>query len=190
MKGLSSAVAYRWGSVLMALVGLISCSVVDLGPDTPPDPLAPELRFFTNIKAPETHYAAFQLKGAGVQVFRCERLGGVAGYGWSYQSPDAWLLNASGEPVARHGANFSFQHNDGSLVVGSVLGHDPAPNDVDLPWLLMATRSYGQGMFTGVTHLQRVHTRGGMPPARCAPDQKNQLLRVGFEADFIFYKPR
>jgi len=187
MKGLS--IACRWGTALL-IIGLISCRAVDVGTGAPPDPLAPELRFFTNIRAPETHDAVFQLKGAGVQIFRCERLGGAAGYGWRYQSPDAWLLNAAGEPVAKHGAHFSFQHNDGSLLAGSVLGHDAAPSDVDLPWLLMSTRAYGRGMFAGVTHVQRVRTRGGMPPAHCLPDQQNQLLRVGFEADFIFYKPR
>jgi hypothetical protein len=28
-----------------------------------------------------------------------------------------------------------------------------------------------------------------MPPARCEPKQLNQLLRVDFSADFVFWRP-
>jgi hypothetical protein len=37
--------------------------------------------------------------------------------------------------------------------------------------------------------VQRTHTKGGMPPASCAARERNQLLRVPFTAEFMFYKP-
>ena len=52
------------------------------------------------------------------------------------------------------------------------------------------TRSFGKGAFEGVTHVQRVNTRGGIPPERCDSGHIDQLLRVEFSADFIFYRPR
>jgi hypothetical protein len=59
-----------------------------------------------------------------------------------------------------------------------------------LRWLLLTTRSFGKGTFDGVTHVQRVNTAGGTPPDRCDPAQLNQVLRVNFTADFIFYRPK
>jgi hypothetical protein len=71
-----------------------------------------------------------------------------------------------------------------------VLASDAAPADGDLRWLLLGTRAYGTGALAGITHVQRVNTRGGVPPLLCEPRQAGQLLRVVVSADFVFYRPR
>jgi hypothetical protein len=38
--------------------------------------------------------------------------------------------------------------------------------------------------------VQRVNTAGGVPPEKCESKQLNQLLRVDFTAEFVFYRPR
>jgi hypothetical protein len=129
-----------------------------------------------------------QLSAQGVQIFRCEKRD--SGFVWVFRQPEAQLADANGKVVGRHGANFSFEHNDGSRLVASIVANDEAPNAADLRWLLLTTRSYGKGAFEGITHVQRVNTRGGMPPSKCESGLANQILRVDFSADFIFYRPK
>jgi hypothetical protein len=154
----------------------------------PTPPTAPPLGFFSRIKVPDTVAPVLRLEGHGVQVFRCEPRG--SGYTWVFRLPEADLVDASGKAVVRHGANFSFEHTDGSRLLGTIVDYDDAPVSTNLRWLLLSARSFGQGALTGVTYVQRVNTNGGMPPARCDASQQNRLLRVDFSADFVFYKPR
>ena len=149
---------------------------------------APSLGFFSKIKAPSTHFPVLQLASRGVQIFRCEKREG--GFVWAFRQPQADLLESGGKPVGKHGANFSFEHDDGSRLVSTIVASDEAAKPTDLRWLLLTTRSFGKGALENVTHVQRVNTAGGMPPARCDSSQLNQLLRVDFTSDFVFYRPR
>jgi hypothetical protein len=157
-------------------------------PAPPPAPAAPSLGFFSRIKVPDTVAPVLRLQGKGVQVFRCEPRG--TGYTWMFRLPEADLVDTGGKAVVRHGANFSFEHTDGSRLLGTVVDFDDAPDTTNLRWLLLSARSFGQGALTGVTYVQRVNTNGGMPPPKCDASQQNRLLRVDFSADFVFYKPR
>lgn len=107
-----------------------------------------------------------------------------------FRQPQAELLDGSGKMVGRHGANFSFEHDDGSRLVSTIVAYDEADKATDLRWLLLTTRSFGNGVLENVSHVQRINTTGGMPPARCEPSQLNQILRVDFTSDFVFYRPR
>jgi len=156
------------------------------GPTTPAQ--APSLGLFSRIKVGEDQQPVLRFAARGVQVFRCEQREGS--FGWWFRLPEAELVDVKGAVVARHGSDFSFEHVDGSRLLGKVLASDAAPRDSDLRWLLLSTRSFGQGAFTGITYVQRVNTGGGMPPPRCEPKQLNQLLRVDFTAEFVFYRPR
>lgn len=153
----------------------------------PPGPTTPSLGLFSKIKVPDGQVPALKLGARGVQVFRCEARGNESQ--WVFRVPEADLLDDSGKVVGRHGANFSFEHADGSRLLGKVVSYDEPPNRTDLRWLLLSTTAFGKGAFEGVTHVQRVNTRGGMPPASCEAKQRNQLLRVDFSSDFIFYRP-
>jgi hypothetical protein len=159
-----------------------------VAPTTVPAVETPALGFFSRIKAPDHVEPVLRLHAKGVQVFRCEPRG--SGYAWVFRLPEADLFDAGGRAVVRHGANFSFEHADGSRLLGTVVEFDEAPRATDLRWLLLSVRSFGQGTLAGVTHVQRVNTSGGMPPPRCEASQQNRLLRVDFSADFVFYKPR
>ncbi len=181
------AIAVKAGVLSSVAVGALlfaGCTAVD--PDA--GALAPPLGFFSSIKTPSGLQAALRLKGKGAQLFRCERLD--KGYGWVFRQPEADLLDATGRVVGRHGANFTFEHADGSLLVGTVASYEDAPKETDLRWLLLNTKAHGRGAFAGITHIQRINTQGGMPPPQCRADQQNQVLRVEFSADFVFYKAR
>lgn len=157
----------------------------DAGRDAVP---TPSLGFFSKIKVPDDREAVLRLRARGVQVFRCEKRDGQGV--WIFRQPDAELLDDAGKPVGRHGANFSFEHVDGSRLVATIAAYDEAPKPTDLRWLLMTTRSFGKGSFDGVTHVQRVNTAGGMPPERCDLAHAGRVQRIDFTSDFVFYRPR
>jgi hypothetical protein len=148
---------------------------------------APSLGFFSKIKVPGDHEPVLKLTARGAQVFRCEKRDG-AGV-WVFRQPDAELVDESGKAVGRHGANFSFEHVDGSRLVATITAYDDAPKATDLRWLLLTTRSFGKGAFDGVTHVQRINTAGGMPPASCDATQTGKVARIDFSSDFVFYRP-
>jgi hypothetical protein len=171
-----------------------ACASVGPGPATTTGPdktgtvTAPSLGLFSSIKAPTDREPVLRLAARGVQVFRCEKRDGQGA--WVFRQPDAELVDTAGKVVGRHGANFSFEHVDGSRLVASIAAHDDAPRSTDLRWLLMTTRSFGKGAFEGITHVQRVNTAGGMPPASCDAAHAGRVLRVDFTSDFVFYRPR
>jgi len=188
----NSAIAHA--ALCAAALLLSACTTTPLPPDTPgataPGALLepPALGWFSNIKVPEGSQPVLRLAARGVQIFRCEQRN--AAYNWGYRLPEAELIDDRGVVVARHGVDFSFEHTDGSRLLGKVQASDSAPGNDNLPWLLLSMRSFGEGAFKGVEYVQRMNTRGGMPPARCEAKQSNQLLRVDFSAEFIFYRPR
>jgi len=150
-------------------------------------PARPSLGMFSHIKAPADLDPAFELSASGVQIFRCEP--DKDGYRWAFRLPEAELRDSRGQIVGRHGAEYSFENLDGSRLLGSIVGYDSASSDGAVPWLLLQTRSYGQGDFERITYVQRVDTQGGMPPKQCGAEQSNQVLRVPFSAKFVFYRP-
>jgi len=178
-------------AAIVALVLLAGCASVTgpaPAPRTPGAPATPSLGFFSKIKVPDGFEPALRLAGKGVQIFRCEAADSE--FLWSFRQPEADLADESGQVVARHGANFTFEHRDGSRLLATITAYDDAPNRGDLRWLLLATKSFGKGAFTPIAHVQRINTAGGMPPASCQAAEVNRLLRVNFSADFVFYRAR
>jgi hypothetical protein len=176
---------------LAAVLLLAGCVMAPAAPERPGAPAraaAPSLGLFSRIRVPAGHEPVLQLAARGVQIFRCERHGNALD--WRFRLPEAELFDQRGQPVGRHGAEFSFEHQDGSRLLGTVLEFEKASSADALPWLLFSARSFGKGEFGGVTYVQRVNTRGGMPPPSCSPGQLNRLLRVDFSADFVFYRPQ
>jgi hypothetical protein len=193
MNNLTSTSTARSAAALCGVLALSACETLPVSPPSQSagargSVAAPSLGFFSKIKVPDDREPVLRLAARGVQVFRCEKRDGQGT--WVFRQPDAELLDAAGKVAGRHGANFSFEHIDGSRLVASIAAHDEAPKPTDLRWLLMTTRSFGKGAFDGVTHVQRINTNGGMPPASCDATQAGRVLRVDFTSDFLFYRPR
>jgi len=108
-------------------------------PAPPPEvPTRPSLGLFSQIRAPTEVEPAFEMAGAGVQIFRCEP--DKDGYRWAFRLPEAELRDARGQVVAHHGANYSFEHVDGSRLLGTIVGYDSDPGDDAVRWLLLRTQ--------------------------------------------------
>src|SRR4051794_28395752 len=113
------------------------------------------------IAAPgETAVVALHAEGA--QVYEC-KAGSDGKLAWAFREPIATLV-LDGKTVGRHYAGPSWEHMDGSAVVGKAAGNAPGKTASDIPWLkLEVTAHRGSGAFSGVSTVQRINTAGGVP---------------------------
>ncbi|MCE9657839.1 MAG: DUF3455 domain-containing protein [Burkholderiales bacterium] len=129
------------------------------------------------------------LSARGVQIYECRRLDGMQP-AWLFLAPEARLYDARGEAVGSHGAGPHWQAEDGSRIVGTVVAKVVPQDDDAVPWLLLHTRGAGgEGRFSGITSVQRIHTRGGTAPARrCDETALGRTERVPYTADYVFFE--
>lgn len=123
----------------------------------------------------------------GVQVYECRAAAG--GAAWAFVAPDAELLDRRGGRIGHHGAGPHWTALDGSRIDGAVAARADAPRIDAIPWLLLRTRSAGgPGRWAGVTAIQRIHTEGGLAPAKgCSADRIGQRASVPYRADYRLY---
>jgi len=136
------------------------------------------------IAAPgETVVLTVQAEGA--QVYEC-KAGADDKLGWAFREPIATLL-ADGKTVGRHYAGPSWEHSDGSAVVGKVAANAPGATPSDIPWLKLDVASRrGNGILTSVTTVQRINTQGGKLEGAC--DKAGVLRSVPYSADYLFLR--
>jgi hypothetical protein len=126
----------------------------------------------------------------GVQIYECRAAQGQYGkYAWTLVGPEAELFDVRGMKVGRHYGGPSWEANDGSKLVGSVLASATAPDAVAIPWLLLGTKSVGPaGAFSHVSAIRRVHTTGGIAPdSGCLAAAAGARALVPYTADYFFF---
>jgi hypothetical protein len=125
------------------------------------------------------------LHAEGAQVYGCTA-GADGKPVWMFREPIATLL-LDGKTVGRHYAGPTWEHMDGSAVVGKAIGNAPGTTANDIPWLkLEVVNRHGSGTLANVTTVQRIHTRGGAMQGAC--DQVGAFLSVPYSADYVFLK--
>jgi Protein of unknown function (DUF3455) len=137
---------------------------------------------------------AVEIVGArGVQIYECRAKKDNPGQAeWAFVAPEADLVDARGGAIGRHYAGPHWEAADGSRVAGSVMARSNAPSASDIPWLLLKASSTGQpGRFAGITHIQRINTRGGIAPASgCHKDNIGAAARVPYTTDYVMLSAR
>jgi hypothetical protein len=136
---------------------------------------------------PEAGNEPFEVGHAlGVQVYQCN------GTAWTFVEPKAVLVTNRLQIIS-HFAGPTWQHQDGSSVVGQLV----KPVTVDaksIPWLLLSRKDSTPGKFgnrlTPTTFIQRINTRGGIAPAAstCTADQAGVKKEVPYSADYFFWR--
>ena len=153
---------------LAALATLGACAGTPMNPfmqDSLPDA----------VKVPAGHRVAMETVGVGEITYECKAKAqspaqmAADQYEWVFAGPKAALL----------------QH----LQPATQLAVAPAgAGNIPLQ-LVKANPAMGQGAMTGVTHIQRVATKGGVAPALpCASGNAGQKQVVAYQADYIFWK--
>ena len=146
----------------------------------------------TNLAPPAGSVLVFELGARGVQIYACEAdPDDATAFVWTFKAPEAELLNGRGEVVGQHFAGPTWQGHDGSAVVGTVLERADSPDAGSIPWLLLeATEHAGSGVFSTITHIQRLNTAGGAAPTEgCDADHAGDEVRSPYEATYAFYYP-
>jgi hypothetical protein len=72
------------------------------------------------------------------------------------------------------------------------VGQVDSPDSDSIPWLLVTITGHsGNGVLSRVTMVQRIHTKGGLPPpaADCNTSKQNFEAKSRYTADYYFYAP-
>src|SRR5690349_16847367 len=121
----------------------------------------------------------------GAQVYEC-KAGTDGKLAWAFREPIATLLS-EGKTIGRHYAGPSWEHADGSAVVGKAIGNAPGATPADIPWLKLDVASRrGSGVLTPVTTVQRINTHGGKLDGAC--EKAGEFRSAPYSADYIFLK--
>ncbi len=141
------------------------------------------------IRAPADEEPAFMMSASGVQIY--ESKAAANAFQWSFVAPDATLYDNGRGAGTQSTANQWASATDRSSVSGAVCSVQAAGGS-NLPWaILQAIPAAEDGVFAGVTSIQRVNTSGGVAPASgCDADHVGSEARVAFSADYYFYKKR
>ena len=171
----------KWIVALCVAAGAVACSDDAISPA----PLvAPNLGTCTNLQVPGNVQIATRTFATGVQIYRWD--GGL----WVLMSPSAVLTSDSAHTrtVGVHYQGPTWEGLDGSKVTATAAANC-TPDAGSIAWLLLnATATSAPGVFNGVTHIHRVNTVGGRPPAT-AGASVGALVSVAYTTEYFFYKP-
>ena len=121
----------------------------------------------------------------GAQVYEC-KAGTDGRLTWAFREPIATLL-VGGKTIGRHYAGPSWEHSDGSAVVGKTIGNAPGATASDIPWLKLDVASRrGSGILSDVTTVQRINTKGGKLEGAC--DSAGSYRSAPYSADYVFLR--
>jgi len=120
----------------------------------------------------------------GTQTYACD----AATSTWATTStPEAKLDNYGFRPPIHHFGGPRWAAKDGSTLLGTVV--TKVPKDGTIPWLLLSVQVEKPGRQLGdITHISRVHTRGGVGPTGACEVGDTQAVPYG--ADYLFWTRR
>jgi hypothetical protein len=145
----------------------------------------------TAIAAPVGAKLVRRFHAVGSQIYVCDVAPGqTAKFAWTLKAPDAVLSDASGSVAGKHGAGPSWTSKDGSSVTGKKAAEVAAPAPDAIPWLLVrGISNTGNGVFSKVTFIQRLNTKGGKAPASgCDAGTAKAEKRIDYTADYVFFE--
>ena len=167
-------------ALLVSLAALLASCASTPRPAPPDVPPA--------LQAPAGTTIYLETLASGVQIYECARKVDST-YEWAFKAPEAALTDRSGRALGKHYAGPTWEAADGSTAVGEVKARDPGPSPTAIPWLLLAAKSSGTGLFADAKFVQRVATVGGVAPAGgCAESTLKTQARVPYSATYIFYR--
>ena len=143
------------------------------------------------VQVPNGHRVVLETVGAGDITYECREKANAAGqFEWVFAGPNAALMDRQGRSIGRYfGPPATWAASDGSAITGTQLAVAPA-GDGNIPLqLVKANPATGQGAMSGISHIQRVATRGGVAPVLvCDAAGKGKREIVKYQADYIFWK--
>lgn len=139
------------------------------------------------LKVPEGNQRVIALHAKGDQIYQCTEQQGE--FVWQLQKPYALLFDSSGQLVGSHTEGKAWKYKDGSLIKGEIVEKAAVDPDASVEWLLMQTsETQGNGLLANARFIQRINTRGGLPPnVPCDNTRVGEEKSVIYAADYVFY---
>jgi hypothetical protein len=141
------------------------------------------------LKPPPGNVVLLKVHARGVQDYVSKALPTKADLFEWVPTPRATLFDFAdkGKKVGKHYGGPTWEAADGSKVVGALPPVAAVLKEGAVPWLLIRAKSHeGSGIFGKVTYIQRVDTRGGVPPA-LRPTRADLKSPVEYTATYVFY---
>jgi Protein of unknown function (DUF3455) len=142
------------------------------------------------LAAPISEKAILQAHATGSQIYVCQA-GPDQKLSWILKGPEAELFDSQNKVIGKHFVGPTWKLNDGSEATGKVAVRQDSPEADSIPWLLLTVTSHsGTGSLATVTFIQRIHTKGGQPPASgCDDSHRGAETKAAYSADYYFYAP-
>lgn len=140
-----------------------------------------------SLKVPDGTQRVLALHAKGDQIYQCTEQEGE--FAWQLQKPYALLFDSSGQLVGSHTEGAAWKYKDGSHLKAQVLEKADVTPDNSVEWLLLqASETQGKGLLTTARFIQRINTRGGLPPSYpCDNTHLGEEKAVIYAADYLFY---
>lgn len=142
-----------------------------------------------SVRVPPGHTAKLWTVGAGEITYVCrERTEQPGVHAWTFVAPVATLYDQNKAVVGKYYGGPTWEAADGSKVSGKQLGTAPGgAGNIPLQ-LVQASPAIGMGAMSGVSYIQRLNTRGGVPAdLPCSMTNAGAEQKVGYQADYIFH---
>jgi hypothetical protein len=146
----------------------------------------------SDLMPPASAVLLFELGARGDQIYACAaKPVDPTAFVWTFKEPQAELFDDHGEVVGSHFFGPTWQFQDGSSVKGAVVARADAPSKNAIQWLLLEATSHdGDGVFSTITYIQRLDTKGGVAPTKgCDATHAREEVRVPYKATYVFYNP-
>jgi Protein of unknown function (DUF3455) len=159
--------------------------------------MAPKMATFSQdglpaaVQVPAGHKVVMETVGVGQITYECRAKKDMAGqFEWVFVGPDAKLMDRMGKQVGKYyGPPATWESMDGSKLTATQLAVAPAMAGSIPLQLVKANPAMGMGAMQGVSHIQRVATKGGVAPAMaCDTASMGSKQIVNYQADYIFWK--
>lgn len=175
-----TAAALVLGAALLAAPANAQPAPAAVAPDAVPDA----------IKLGPEYTLILTVTGTGTQTYEAKPTkDDPKKFEWVLKAPAAELTESgTNKKVGKHYAGPTFEHNDGSKVVGKITGKAPAPNAADLDWVVAdLTSTGGAGALAKAVKLQRVNTKGGKAPATAEAADAGKEKVVPYSTTYKFF---
>lgn len=142
-----------------------------------------------SLRVPAGQFVKYRYAASGDVTYQCLPASDRPGqFAWVQMLANATLNTRSGRSVGRYYGGPTWEANDGSQVVGSVVASVDSTTSGLPQQLIQTVASEGKASFSGISYIQLLNTQGGgSPSATCDYSARTQRQQVGFQADFVFY---
>lgn len=175
-------------AVLLVSAATVANAQKDSQQDVPAKESAPDVP--DAIEVPAGLEPVLFVRGSGSQIYTCDA-DATGKFAWTLKAPEAELKDRKDKVIGQHSAGPTWKLKDGSEVTGKAAAHVNSLDSESVPWLLVDVSSNsGKGVLAKVTKIQRVHTKGGMPPDYgCDSSHKGDETKSKYTADYYFFAP-